>query len=116
MRHLYILLPVLVAGCGSTFSAEGSDAAPAKEAAADAAMSCLIIVPASCPDCVTENPSDQPACETYLMCFRMNQCNPADPCAQGNGICGVNTIGGGSAPLAAATATYDCACSVSADP
>jgi hypothetical protein len=124
MRYLYILLPVLVAGCGSTFSAKGSDAAAAKEAAADAAadavaeaaMSCLVIVPPSCPDCATENPSDQPACEMYLMCFRTNQCNPADACAQGNGVCGVNTLGGGSAPLLAATATYNCACAVSVDP
>jgi hypothetical protein len=106
MRYLYVLLPVLVTGCGSTFSVEVSSAA----------VSCLVIVPPTCPDCMTENPSDQPACERSLTCFRVNQCNPADACGQASGICGVNTLGGGSAPLLAATATYECACSASADP
>ncbi len=56
------------------------------------------------------NASDQPKCQEYLMCFATNNCNPSDPCGQNNGVCGVNTIGGGNAPYDAAVQTYKCAC------
>jgi hypothetical protein len=70
-------------------------------------------IPASCPNCTTMNASDMPACEKYLQCFANNGCNPnapTPPCAQMDGVCGVNTIGGGTAPQQAAVMTYSCAC------
>ena len=72
---------------------------------------CLASIPASCPDCMTQNASDQASCQKYIQCFETNDCNPNDACATNNdGVCGVNTIGGGEAPLMAAIATYMCAC------
>jgi hypothetical protein len=54
--------------------------------------------------------SDMPICEMYLTCYANNNCNPADACGSNDGVCGVNTVGGGSAPQSAAVATYNCAC------
>lgn len=76
----------------------------------DAGPDCLKNIPASCPDCKTQNASDMPACEKYIACYLANNCNPADACGQMDGVCGGNTIGGGSAPVTAAQATYTCAC------
>jgi len=74
------------------------------------ASACLAKIPSTCPDCVTQNPSDKPICEKYLTCFADHDCNPGGTCASSDGVCGVNTIGGGEAPFMAATQTYDCAC------
>jgi hypothetical protein len=75
------------------------------------AAGCLDNIPASCPDCATMNASDAPKCQAYLMCYGANACNPKDTCSTDNdGVCGLNKVGGGSAPQAAAIATYDCAC------
>jgi hypothetical protein len=76
----------------------------------DAGAGCLQNIPASCPDCMTQNASDMPICEKYIQCYITNSCNPNDACGQNSGICGVNTVGGGSAPESAAVATYNCAC------
>jgi hypothetical protein len=70
----------------------------------------LTSIPASCPDCMTQNASDQPICQKYLACFAMNACDPNTSCGSNTGVCGVNTIGGGEAPYTAAVATYACAC------
>ncbi len=67
--------------------------------------------PVNCPDCKTQNLSDHPVCELYLTCYRNNDCDPNTSCGTNpSGVCGVNTIGGGSAPQSAAITTYDCAC------
>jgi hypothetical protein len=100
MKYFY-LLPVFVVGCGSTFSVETPDDAG----------SCLASIPAACPDCMTMNPTDKPTCEKYLSCYLTNVCTPTDACGLQNGACGVNTIGGGTAPQLAAIRTYNCACS-----
>lgn len=76
----------------------------------DAGSGCLSSIPASCPDCATGNASDKPKCQMYITCYIEHSCNPADACGQMDGVCGVNTIGGGSAPQSAAVATYNCAC------
>jgi hypothetical protein len=86
-----------------------SDAHDAKVAVGDGG-SCLANIPASCPDCQTQNASDKPVCEMYIQCYLTNDCNPSMACGQNSGICGVNTVGGGSAPQSAAIATYNCAC------
>jgi hypothetical protein len=84
------------------------------EAAAEASVGdggCnLLNIPASCPDCKTMNASDIPICQKYLMCFSDHGCNPSTACGLNDGICGVNTVGGGEAPYQAAVATYNCAC------
>jgi hypothetical protein len=47
----------------------------------------------------------------YLSCYQANQCNPNTSCGTDpTGVCGVNTIGGGQAPLVAAVVTYNCVC------
>ena len=74
------------------------------------AANCLNNIPASCPDCMTQNASDEPKCEDYIQCFLNNDCNPSTSCGSMDGICGVNTIGGGLAPYNAAVVTYMCAC------
>jgi hypothetical protein len=56
------------------------------------------------------NASDKPKCEEYLACFRDTPCDPNTACGSNDGVCGLNTIGGGSAPYSAAVATYECAC------
>jgi hypothetical protein len=73
-----------------------------------AAGSCLEKIPASCPDCVTQNAGDAVLCHQYLHCFAA--CDPSQPCGTADGVCGVNTLGGGTAPYAAAVTTYRCAC------
>ncbi len=67
-------------------------------------------IPTGCPDCMTENASFMPVCQEYLMCFSENGCNPSNACGSNDGVCGVNTIGGGEAPYQAAVTTYNCAC------
>jgi hypothetical protein len=74
------------------------------------AANCLNNIPASCPDCMTQNASDEPKCAAYIQCFLNNDCNPSTSCGSMDGICGVNTIGGGLAPYNAAVVTYMCAC------
>jgi hypothetical protein len=66
--------------------------------------------PAGCPDCMTQSAADMPICQQYLMCFETNNCNPNAACGSNDGVCGVNTVGGGEAPYSAAVATYNCAC------
>jgi hypothetical protein len=89
----------------------GTDAAnDAGVADAADAGGCLANIPAACPICQTQNASDQPTCEKYITCYETNNCNPADFCGNANQVCGVNTIGGGTAPQMAALATYMCAC------
>ena len=96
----------------------GADTSPPPEASVDtgppppldAGPDCLKNIPASCPNCMTMNASDMPNCEKYIACYLANSCNPADACGSNDGVCGVNTIGGGSAPETAAEATYACAC------
>ncbi len=79
------------------------------EAMVDAACS-LPNIPSSCPNCMTQNASDVPICQMYLTCFIQKRCKPSTPCGSNDGVCGVNTIGGGEAPFQAAVQTYDCAC------
>ena len=59
---------------------------------------------------MTQNASDMPICEKYIQCYIMNDCDPTTACGQNSGICGVNTVGGGNAPMSAAVTTYMCAC------
>jgi hypothetical protein len=73
------------------------------------ALACLRNIPSNCA-CMTQNASDEPICEKYVSCFADNDCNPSDACGSNDGVCGVNTLGGGGAPLAAAVQTYNCAC------
>ena len=67
-------------------------------------------LPPQCIPCQTMNQSDKPKCQEYLDCYIANLCEPVDACGQLDGVCGVNTIGGGNAPRDAAIATYMCAC------
>lgn len=90
-------------GIGQLPVDNGNDAGPGSDAG-----SCLEKVPASCPDCVTQNAGDAVVCRLYLQCFAT--CNPSQPCAAPDGVCGVNTLGGGTAPYMAAVTTYRCAC------
>jgi hypothetical protein len=46
----------------------------------------------------------------YIPCYIANNCDPSTACGQNDGVCGVNTLGGGSAPQTAAIATFKCAC------
>jgi hypothetical protein len=106
------------AGDGGAAS-DGDDASTVADAAAlddavveanvDAACA-LQNIPSSCPNCMTQNASDMPVCEMYVRCFIENSCNPGTACGSNDGVCGVNTIGGGEAPYQAAVQTYDCAC------
>jgi hypothetical protein len=59
---------------------------------------------------MVQNASDKPHCELYIQCFITNNCDPKSACAADDGVCGVNTIGGGTPPLTAAVATFNCAC------
>jgi hypothetical protein len=74
------------------------------------AVCILQVIPSSCPDCATQNASDVPTCQKYVRCFIDNDCNPGTACGSNDGVCGVNTIGGGEAPYQAAVQTYDCSC------
>lgn len=99
---------------GSSGSGRGSDAAPGDGGGAEAApivdgAACLMDTGA-CAVCVTQNSGDVTACMAYLSCYETNNCNPHTACGSMDAVCGVNTIGGGNAPQAAAIATYDCAC------
>jgi hypothetical protein len=119
----------VVGGSGSTATDSGTsigvvdpfDAGPPETADANDGMvesrdanfdgsACLLAIPSSCPSCMTQNASDQPACQMYIQCFIANDCDPSTDCGSNDGVCGVNTIGGGEAPYTAAVATYDCAC------
>jgi hypothetical protein len=98
-------------GSGGAGGAGGTgvvDSGPVGDAA-----SCLNNISAAC-SCASmvQNASDAPYCEKYIKCFLANACNPNNnnACAENSGVCGVNTIGGGEAPLTAAIATYNCAC------
>jgi hypothetical protein len=86
------------------------DAAKEASPPVDAGPDCLKNIPASCPDCMTMNASDKPNCELYIACYMTNSCDPSTACGSNDGVCGVNKIGGGSAPQSAAVATYMCAC------
>jgi hypothetical protein len=86
------------------------DAAKEASLPVDAGPDCLKSIPASCPDCMTMNASDKPTCELYIACYMTNSCDPSTACGSNDGVCGVNKIGGGSAPQSAAVATYMCAC------
>lgn len=86
------------------------DAAKEASPPVDAGPDCLKNIPASCPDCMTMNASDKPNCELYITCYMTNSCDPSTACGSNDGVCGVNKIGGGSAPQSAAVATYMCAC------
>ncbi len=50
---------------------------------------------------------------TYLPCYEKYDCNPADKgqgqCGNQDGVCGINKLGGGSAPQTLALGTYACA-------
>jgi len=60
---------------------------------------------------MTQNQSDHPVCEKYLTCYATNNCNPSASCSTNpDGVCGVNKIGGGTAPQTYAIQTYNCAC------
>lgn len=56
------------------------------------------------------NPGDVPRCEEYLACYLTEACPPDNLCRGPDGVCGVNRIGGGAAPQAAADAVWQCAC------
>jgi hypothetical protein len=101
-------MSAMESGGGSTLDATNG-APPVRDASADG-TACLTSIPSSCPDCATQNASDKPACEQYIQCFITNDCDPSDSCGSNDGVCGVNTIGGGEAPYNAAAATYACAC------
>jgi hypothetical protein len=63
----------------------------------------------SCEDYVT-NLSEASACERYVECYQQADCLPEQACREPDGTCGVNTLGGGAEPLAAAEAVWECAC------
>ena len=71
---------------------------------------CLDNIPMSCPNCVTQNPSEQARCLQFLDCYRTYDCDPATACGQSSGVCGVNVIGGPSSARDASVVTYQCAC------
>jgi len=95
----------------SVASAADATTATTLDAAPPDGSACLASIPPSCPSCATQNASDHPICEQYIQCFITNGCDPSMSCGSSTGVCGVNTVGGGNAPYAAAVATYQCACS-----
>jgi len=68
--------------------------------------------------CNPQNASDIPYCQQYVACYATNDCNPHDnsngQCGYQDGVCGVNTLGHGTAPQSAAIASFDCACGADA--
>jgi hypothetical protein len=114
--------PVPEAGEAGTEADEGSDASTGVTVSVDASGFDVIVeasvdagcnlqaIPSSCPNCATQNASDVPTCQKYVRCFIDNGCNPGTACGSNDGVCGVNTIGGGEAPYQAAVQTYNCAC------
>jgi hypothetical protein len=75
---------------------------------------CLNSIPATCNVCQSQNSGDVTTCKNvYLPCYVNHNCNPNDnaqgQCGYQDGVCGVNRLGGGSAPQTAAINTYACA-------
>jgi len=103
-----VATPVPEAGVAN--AADDGAAVTTRDAAVPDGAACLTSIPPSCPDCMTQNASDQPICKQYIQCFITNGCDPGTACGSNTGVCGVNTVGGGNAPYAAAVATYQCAC------
>src|ERR1700722_10088755 len=87
---------------GSIDAAAVADGMVVVSGASADGSACLLDIPSSCPNCMTQNASDKPACQLYLQCFIANDCDPGTACGSNTGICGVNTVGGGEAPYAAA--------------
>jgi hypothetical protein len=102
-----LCIALALAGCSGGIGELPVDGGDDPEPGSDA-RACLDEIPASCPDCVTQNSGDAIVCQRYLRCF--TTCNPSQPCGAMDGVCGVNVVGGGTAPYAAALATYRCAC------
>jgi hypothetical protein len=103
-----LFVALAMAGCSGGIGElpdGGDDGGPGSQSDA---RPCLDEIPASCPDCVTQNPGDAVVCRRYLRCFA--SCDPSQPCGAEDGVCGVNTLGGGTAPYTAAVTTYRCAC------
>jgi hypothetical protein len=73
---------------------------------------CLDHVGEVCDHCDDGNQGDITKCHEYITCFETEGCDPADSCATSNdGICGVNNVGGGTAPRDQARNTWeDCGC------
>lgn len=59
--------------------------------------------------CTSQTQSDRAACSLYLDCFAGNSCGPST-CGGIDDICGVNTIGFGTAPRDIANQVYGCLC------
>lgn len=97
-------------GVGDASMAAGDTGTDGASDTGAADAGCLANIPSTCPDCAVQNQTDLPVCEKYLTCYQTNNCNPSTSCGSANSICGVNTIGGGTAPQGFAIATYNCAC------
>jgi hypothetical protein len=57
--------------------------------------------------CSTQTQSDLKMCQNYLSCYVTNNCNPST-CGGQDQVCGVNTLGGGTAPKQIADSAYSC--------
>lgn len=122
VRGLSWVVVVLMTGCGDAFGVAPptcrDGAWNGDEAGVDCGGSCGVdCVPLAacsfdaCPcSNYVNNPSEIEACEQYLECYRSLECLPEQPCRGPDGVCGVNTIGGGAGPELAAVAVWDCAC------
>ena len=64
----------------------------------------------SCNTCSTQTQGDKLTCIQYLDCYVTNGCGPSSSCAQNDGTCGVNKIGGGTAGKSIADTVYHCIC------
>jgi hypothetical protein len=76
------------------------------------AGTCLASRPAGCEcaDSPNINPNEIAECQVYVDCFIDNACSPTATCADNDGVCGVNTLGGGTAPFNHASWVFSCAC------
>jgi hypothetical protein len=58
--------------------------------------------------CTAQKQADKALCSMYLDCYRDNSCDPSQPCAQPDGVCGVNGKAGGMAPKTIADQVFNC--------
>jgi hypothetical protein len=103
--------------------ADSNDASPLDTGVADASacvtsLDVIAMSDAGACRCNPQNASDIPYCQLYVACYATNHCNPHDngngQCGYLNGVCGVNTLGHGTAPQSAAITAFDCACGADA--
>jgi len=106
-------------------NARGDLLCSSREGDLDAQYSTLPVVDASCTGgvggacltnwrsttcgatCTSQTQSDRKMCATYLDCYAAHDCGPSS-CGSQDDVCGVNKLGGGTAPKTVADQVYAC--------